>query len=129
MKKTIFMMSALVILAMLLGACAPAEAPAAEEPVAEEPAAEEPAAEEPAAEEPANLGLQMEAAKVVPQYFVQAEYEESLALMEQEPLNPEDPIYLQYLIDNPIDTTEFKKDQNLWFVINLSIKDTLVNDS
>ena len=55
MKRVCFVLSILMILGMLLAACAPAatEAPPAEEPAAEEPAPEEPAAEEPAAEEPA----------------------------------------------------------------------------
>jgi len=104
MKKSIFVISTLVVFAMLLGACAPAA------PAAEAPAAEAPAAEAPAAEAPASPGLQMEAAKVLPQYFIQEEYEESLALMDQAPLNPGEPIYLQSLVDNLVDTTEFKKD-------------------
>ena len=54
MKRLATILSILVVLGMLLAACAPAaEEPAVEEPAAEEPAAEEPAAEEPAAEEPA----------------------------------------------------------------------------
>jgi peptide/nickel transport system substrate-binding protein len=59
LKKFYVVFAVLLVLSMLLAACAtpatepPAvEEPAAEEPVAEEPAAEEPAAEEPAAEEP-----------------------------------------------------------------------------
>ena len=112
MKKSLIIISLTVVLAMLLGACAPAaEAPAAEAPAEEEAAAEEPAAEEEVAEEaPENPGLQMEAAEVAPQYFIQEEYEKSLAFMDADPLNPEDPIYLQYLEENPVDTTEFKKD-------------------
>jgi multiple sugar transport system substrate-binding protein len=54
MKKRItLLLSIIMILSMVLAACAPAatEAPAAEEPAAEEPAAEEPT-EAPAAEEP-----------------------------------------------------------------------------
>jgi ribose transport system substrate-binding protein len=118
-KSLLFVISVLVLMAMVLGACAPAatqapatEAPAAEEPAAEEPAAEEPAAEEPAAEEPAaeSPGLQMDAAKVATQFWSDAEYEESVEFMTAEPLNPEEPIYLQSLLDNPVDTTEFKKD-------------------
>ncbi len=54
-KKLFLFLNLLVVLSLLLSACATAattEAPAAEEPAAEEPAAEEPVAEEPAAEEP-----------------------------------------------------------------------------
>lgn len=53
MKKLLFVLLTIGIIATMLVSCAPA-APAAEEPAAEEPAAEEPAAEEPAAEEPAS---------------------------------------------------------------------------
>lgn len=55
MKKLLPLISVLFILAMVLGACAPApavEAPVVEEPVAEEPVVEEPVAEEPVVEEP-----------------------------------------------------------------------------
>lgn len=48
MKRLYFLLAGLIVLAMLLGACAQAT-PAPEEPAAEEPAVEEPAAEEPAA--------------------------------------------------------------------------------
>jgi basic membrane protein A len=53
MFKLRWLLAALMVLALVLGACGTTEEPAAEEPAAEEPAAEEPAAEEPAAEEPA----------------------------------------------------------------------------
>ena len=108
MKKSLFVISMIVVLAMLLGACAPAaEAPAAEAPAEEETVTEEEVVSE---EAPENPGLQMEAAEVAPQYFIQEEYEKSLAFMDAEPLNPEDPIYLQYLEENPVDTTEYKKE-------------------
>lgn len=61
MKKSIFVVSLITILAMLLSACAPAaatEAPVVEAPAAEAPAAEAPAAEAPApTEPPAPAGL------------------------------------------------------------------------
>ena len=49
-KHLKFLFCIVVVMGLILTACAPAatEAPAAEEPAAEEPAAEEPAAEEPA---------------------------------------------------------------------------------
>jgi basic membrane protein A len=53
MSKFRWLLAALMVLALVLGACGTAEEPAAEEPAAEEPAAEQPAVEEPAAEEPA----------------------------------------------------------------------------
>jgi multiple sugar transport system substrate-binding protein len=60
MRKLLYVVSALIVLSMLLGACSPAPAtpvapaaPAVEEPAAPAPAAEEPAAPAPVAEEPA----------------------------------------------------------------------------
>ena len=108
MKKSLFLVvSLLVALSMLLAACqAPAtEAPAAEQPAAEEPAAEEPAAEEPA--EAANPGLQMESATVAPQFWSEEEYNKQKALMDAEPLNPDAPIYLQYLEESPTDISAY----------------------
>jgi simple sugar transport system substrate-binding protein len=52
-KKIYWLFTALLVLSMVLGACAQAETPTTEEMAAEEPAAEEPAAEEVVAEEPA----------------------------------------------------------------------------
>jgi len=54
MKRKIFILSILVILSMVLGACTPAavEEPEVEEPVVEEPVVEEPVEEEPEVEEP-----------------------------------------------------------------------------
>ena len=53
MKRKIFLVSLIVVLSFILGACAPAaEPPAVEEPVVEEPVVEEPVVEEPVVEEP-----------------------------------------------------------------------------
>jgi ribose transport system substrate-binding protein len=99
MKKSWFLVvSLLVVFSMVLAACqtAATEAPAA---ATEAPAA---ATEAPAAatEAPAsNPGLQMESATVAEQFFSEAEYEKSKELMTKAPLNPNDPIYLQYLDD------------------------------
>ena len=106
MKKSILLV---VVLVMLLTACKPAapaapEAPAAEAPAAEAPAAEAPAAEAPAAENP---GLQMDSAKVAAQFFNDADYAASLEQMKMAPLNPDAPIYLQYLIENPTDISQY----------------------
>jgi len=49
----------------------------------------------------------MDTAKVAAQYFNDADYAASLAQMKMAPLNPSDPIYLQYLLDNPTDITKF----------------------
>ncbi len=105
-KKLFLLLSILVALALVLSACGGG----AEEPAAEEPAAEEPAAEEPAAEAPANPGLQMDAAAVAMQFWDDALYEESIMLESATPLNPEAPIYLQSLVDNKVDTSQYKMD-------------------
>ena len=76
-----------VVLTMLLTSCAPAatQAPAAA----------------------ANPGLQMDSAKVAPQYFNDADYAKSMDYMKQKALNPSDPIYLQYLVDNKTNISKF----------------------
>ncbi len=107
MKKSILLV---VVFVLLLAACQPAavatEAPAAEAPAAEAPAATEaPAAEAPAAA--ANPGLQMETAKVAAQFYNDADYQKSLEYMKASPVNPNDPIYLQYLESNPTDITKY----------------------
>ncbi len=84
MKKMLFLV---VVATMLLSACAPAatQAPAAA----------------------ANPGLQMDSAKVAAQYFNDADYQKSLDFMKAQPLNPSDPIYLQYLESNPTNISKF----------------------
>ncbi len=89
---------ALVALTMLLSACAPA-APAAQAPAAGAPAA--------APAEAGSPGLQMDSAKVAAQFFTDADYQKSLDFMKQAPLNPNDPIYLQYLEANPTNISKF----------------------
>src|SRR3990172_4449579 len=97
MKKSIFLaVSLLLALSMLLAACQSAT-----------PAAPE-ATEAP--EAPKNEGLKMDAARVATQFYNDADFEESLQLMTAKPINPDQPIYLQSLIDNKVDTTQFKKD-------------------
>ncbi len=121
MNKSLYLvLSLLVAMSMLLAACQPAatEAPAVEEPAAteapaatEEPVAEEPAeTEAPAAEEPAeeaNPGLQMESAAVAEQFFTEEDYQKSLELMSATALNPDAPIYLQYLVEDPTDYRKY----------------------
>lgn len=105
MKKSILLVvSLLMCLVLVLAACAP-KAMEEAAPVAEEeaPMAEEEAA--PAAAE--NPGLQMETAKVAAQFFSDADYEQSLELMDAEALNPDAPIYLQYLVDDPTDISKY----------------------
>ena len=103
MKKSIYLIvSLLVAMSMLLAACqtAATEAPAVEEPAVEEPAVEEPAAA-------GNPGLQMESATVAPQFWSEEEYNKEKELMSASPLNPDAPIYLQYLVDSSTDISEY----------------------
>jgi ribose transport system substrate-binding protein len=94
MKKNMFLVVSLLVgLSMLIGACQPA-APAATE----------------AAAKPENPGLAMDAAKVATQFYNDKDFAESLQLMKAKPINPDAPIYQQSLIDNKVDTAQYKKD-------------------
>jgi len=95
-KKVYMIVTLLVGLSVLLAACAPA-APAT-------PAATA-APTGPAAA--ANPGLQMDTAKVATQFYNDADYAKSLEYMSAAPLNPNDPIYLQYLSDSSTDISKF----------------------
>lgn len=108
MKKSIMLFAVIV---MLLAACQPAavatEAPAVDEPAMTEeaPAATEaPMEEAPVAENP---GLQMDSATVAAQFFNDEDYATSLDLMTKEALNPDAPLYLQYLVEDPTDITKY----------------------
>jgi ribose transport system substrate-binding protein len=102
MKKNLFLvLSFMVFVALALAACTPAATPT------EAPAVDEPAPVEEPATSP---GLQMEAAEVARQFWSDAEYQESLTLMQSDPLNPGEPIYLQYLLENSVDTTQYQKE-------------------
>jgi hypothetical protein len=101
MKKSMYLVvSLLVALSMLLAACTTAttEAPAV---VTEAPAV---VTEAPPAAA-ANPGLQMESAQVAPQFWSEEEYNKQKEMMTKAPLNPNDPIYLQYLEDSATDIT------------------------
>ncbi len=116
-KKKLYMVLSLVMLAaFVLSACgggeAPAEEVAVEAPAEEAPAAEEAEAEteeeEVAEEAPANPGLAMDAAAVAMQFWSDDLYEESIIFMDTEPINPDAPVYLQSLLDNKVDTSQYK---------------------
>jgi ribose transport system substrate-binding protein len=62
------------------------------------------ATEAPAAASP---GLQMESANVAPQFFNDEDFAKSMELMTAKPLNPDAPIYLQYLVENPTDISKY----------------------
>jgi ribose transport system substrate-binding protein len=107
MKKSLLLVVTLiVVMTMALAACAPA-AVATKAPMAEEApvATEAPMAEEPVAA--ANPGLQMDTAVVAPQFFNDADYATSLEQMSLSALNPEAPIYLQYLVDTSTDISQY----------------------
>ncbi len=100
MKKSLYLVvSLMVAFSMVLAACSTATTVA---PVTQAPAAatQAPAVATTAPAAAANPGLQLDAAKVAPQFFNDADYQKSLQYMTMAPLNPSDPIYLQYLDDS-----------------------------
>lgn len=107
-KSMLLVVSMLVVLSVLLSSCG---TPATAAPVAPAntaaPAAPVNTAVPAAPAAAANPGLQMDSAKVAAQYFNDADYTKSLEYMKQAPLNPNDPIYLQYLLDNPTNISKF----------------------
>jgi ribose transport system substrate-binding protein len=99
-KSLLFVVSLIVVLAMVLTACAQeTEAPEVEEPETEETSE--------VVEEAQSPGLQMESANVAAQFFSLEDYEESLRLMANLPINPDDPIYLQYLVEDPTSIADY----------------------
>jgi ribose transport system substrate-binding protein len=94
-KKAYMLVTLLVALSVLLAACAPAAAPTAAPAASAAPA------------KASNPGLQMDTAKVAAQFFNDADYNKSLEYMKKAPVNPNDPIYLQYLEENPTDISKF----------------------
>jgi ribose transport system substrate-binding protein len=96
-----------VVATMLLGACAPAAAPTTAPVAPADTAAPVAPADTAAPAAAANPGLQMDSAKVAAQFFTDADFNKSLDYMKQAPLNPNDPIYLQYLLANPTNISKF----------------------
>jgi ribose transport system substrate-binding protein len=95
-KSVLYIVSLLVIFSVVLSACStPTTAPAVPAATEAPAAATEAPTTAPAAA--SNPGLQLDAAKVAPQFFNDADYQKSLEYMTMPPLNPSDPIYLQYL--------------------------------
>ncbi len=108
MKKSMYLVvSLLVAFSMLLAACqkATTEAPV----VTEAPAAatEAPAAATEAPAAATNPGLQMDSATVAPQFWSEDEYNKQKDLMTKTALNPNDPIYLQYLEESPTTIADY----------------------
>src|SRR5512146_3557434 len=104
MKKFLFLV---VIATVLLSACAPAAAPTEAPAAPANTAAPAAPADTAAPAAAANPGLQMDSAKVAAQFFTDADYQKSLDFMKASPLNPNDPIYLQYLESNPTNISKF----------------------
>ena len=116
MKKNLFyVVSAMMVLTMILTSCgapaattaAPAPATAASSTAAPSTAAPSTAAPAAAVPTAANPGLQMDSAKIATQFWSDQDYTDSLAQMKQAPLDPTDPVYLQYLVSNPTDISKF----------------------
>lgn len=104
-KSTLLVISVLLVFTLLLVACqAETEEPAAEEAMEEE-VMEEEAMEEEAAE--SNPGLQMESAEVAQQFWSEEDFNKEMELMTKSALNPDDPIYLQYLEDSSTDISQW----------------------
>ena len=108
-KNMLYVVSFMVVLTMILTSCGTPATTAAPAPATQAPAAPAaPATQAPAAPAiAANPGLQMDTAKVAAQYFNEADYGQTAAVMKAQPLNPTDPVYLQYTQSDPTDITKF----------------------
>jgi ribose transport system substrate-binding protein len=108
LKKTYIIFSMLVLAVFILAACGgatPTEEAVVDVPT-DVPPTEAPAVEEP----PENPGLSMDAAAVATQFWSDELYQESIAFMDSAPINPDAPVYLQSLLDNKVDTSQYKMD-------------------
>ena len=108
-KNMLVVLSVMMVITMILTSCGTPATTAAPAPATQAPVA--PATAAPATAAPvkpaANPGLQLDAAKVATQFWSDQDYTDSLAQMKQAPLDPTDPVYLQYLISNPTDISKF----------------------
>lgn len=88
-----------MVLSLIVSACAPAPtaAPATSAPVATEAPA-------------ITSGLTGDSAAVAQQFFSQADLDRDIKLIDATPMGPEGKPWEQYLIDNSIETTQYKKD-------------------
>ncbi len=75
-----------------------------------EKAAEEAVAEVSEATSSTSEALGSEGAAVATEFYSQADYEAALRMRDLKPLNPDDPVWVQYLEENWVDTTQYKKD-------------------
>ena len=102
-NKLYLALSLIMLVGLILSACGGDAAPT-------EDAAVDAPPEEAVDEAPANPGLEMDSADVATQFWSDELYEESIAFMDADPINPEEPVYLQSLLDNKVDTSEYKMD-------------------
>jgi ribose transport system substrate-binding protein len=110
MKKSMFLvLSALMAISMALAACQTATPAATTAPAGATTAPVVATTAPLVTIAPQNPGLNSDAAKVDPAYFDQKEMDLELSLMDKPALNPTDPIYEQYLVDNTVQTTQYKK--------------------
>ena len=93
LKKKLGFLLTILMLVLVLSACGGGDGNTVNEPVEEE-----------VAESP---GLQMEAAAVAQQFWSDEEYQESITWTDADIINPEAPVYLQSLLDNKVDTSEY----------------------
>ena len=102
-NKLYLALSLIMLIGLILSACGGDAAPT-------EDAAVDAPPEEAVDEAPANPGLEMDSADVATQFWSDELYEESIVFMDADPINPEEPVYLQSLLDNKVDTSEYKMD-------------------
>jgi len=93
------LVSAPMVISLILSACAPAPTAA--------PATSAPAATEAPA---VTSGLSGDSAAVAQQFFSQADLDRDIKLIDAAPMGPDGMPWEQYLIDNPVETTQYKKD-------------------
>lgn len=96
---------ALIAIAMILSACTPAATPVATQAPAVEPTS-------PPAATAATGALESEKAAVAMQFFDAAEMEQDIKFRTDnvQPMGPEGRPWEQFLIDNPVDTTQYAKE-------------------
>ncbi len=102
-NKLYLTLSLIMLVGLILSACGGDATPT-------EDAAVDAPPEEAVDEAPANPGLEMDSADVATQFWSDELYEESIVFMDAEPINPGEPVYLQSLLDNKVDTSEYKMD-------------------
>lgn len=111
LKRLNIIIGLAMILVLLLAACAPAATSTPEPAATEATGGEEPAATEATGGETSSA-LESESAAVAMQFFSQEEMERDIAFRTDnvQPMGPEGRPWEQYLIENPVETTEWAKE-------------------